>query len=51
MDPAAYGYRAQRGGTEAIEAAMLLLRQGYTDVVDADLSQYLETASYCLPGS
>jgi hypothetical protein len=23
------------------------LREGYTDVVDADLSKYLDTASYC----
>jgi RNA-directed DNA polymerase len=45
MDPAAYGYRPQRGATEAIQAAMVLLRQGYTDVVDADLSKYLDTAS------
>jgi hypothetical protein len=24
-----------------------LLGEGYTDVVDADLSKYLEVASYC----
>ena len=43
MDPAAYGYRPQRGATEAIEAVLILLRQGYTDVVDADLSRYFDT--------
>jgi len=26
---------------------LALLRQGYTDVVDADLSKYLDAVSYC----
>jgi RNA-directed DNA polymerase len=46
MDPAAFGYRPQRGATEAIEAVMVLLRQGYTDVVDADLSRYFDTVPH-----
>jgi RNA-directed DNA polymerase len=43
MDPAAYGYRPQRSASEAIQAVLVLLRQGHTDVVDADLSQYFDT--------
>ncbi len=39
MDPAAYGYRPGRSAREAIQAVLGLLRQDYTDVVDADLSQ------------
>jgi RNA-directed DNA polymerase len=45
LDPAAYGYRPGRGGTDAIKAVHALLCRGFTDVVDADLSKYLETAS------
>ncbi len=41
MDPAAYGYRPGRSASEAIQAVLMLLRQHYTDVVDADLSQVL----------
>jgi RNA-directed DNA polymerase len=41
MDPAAFGYRPKRGAGEA--AVLSLLRQGHTDVVDADLSQYFDT--------
>ena len=37
LDPAAYGYRPKRGAGEAIQAVLVLLRQGHTDVVDADL--------------
>ena len=43
MDPAAYGYRPGRSAREAIQAVLGLLRQNYTDVVDADLSQYFDT--------
>jgi len=43
MDPAAYGYRPERSASGAIQAVLALLRQGYTDVVDADLSQYFDT--------
>jgi len=45
LDPAAHGYRPRRSGTDAIQAVHALLCRGYTDVVDADLSQYLETTS------
>src|SRR5215472_12161602 len=43
FDPAAYGYRPGRSATDAIQAVLVLLRQGHTDVVDADLSQYFDT--------
>ena len=43
LDPAAYGYRPGRSAGEAIHFVMNLLRQGYTDVVDADLSKYFDT--------
>jgi RNA-directed DNA polymerase len=45
LDPAAYGYRPRRCGADAIKAVHALLCRGYTDMVDADLSKYLETAS------
>jgi RNA-directed DNA polymerase len=43
MDPAAYGYRPRRSASDAIQAVLVLLRQGHTDVVDADLSKYFDT--------
>ena len=43
FDPAAYGYRPRRGGTQAVEEVQSSLRSGYTDVVDADLSKYFDT--------
>src|SRR5512138_695856 len=43
LDPAAYGYRPGRSGTDAIRAVHALLCRGYTDVVDADLSKYFDT--------
>src|SRR6202167_5688781 len=43
LDPAAFGYRPQRSADQAIVAVLALLRQGYTDVVDADLSKYFDT--------
>jgi RNA-directed DNA polymerase len=45
LDPAAYGYRPKRGAGQAIQTVLDLLRQGYTDVVDADLSKYLDAVS------
>lgn len=43
FDPAAYGYRPRRSASDAIQAVLVLLRQGHTDVVDADLSKYFDT--------
>jgi RNA-directed DNA polymerase len=43
LDPAAHGYRPGRSAGDAITTVLSLLRQGYTDVVDADLSKYFDT--------
>ena len=43
LDPAAHGYRPGRGAGQAIQTVLTLLRQGYTDVVDASLSKYFDT--------
>jgi len=47
LEPSAYGYRPKRSAQDAIRKVHKLLCEGYTDVVDADLSKYLDTASYC----
>jgi RNA-directed DNA polymerase len=39
----AYGYRPKRGAADAIGRVHRALRQGQTDVVDADLSKYFDT--------
>jgi RNA-directed DNA polymerase len=49
LEPSAYGYRPKRGAGDAIKAVHGLLCRGYTDVVDADLSKYLDRDSYCPP--
>jgi RNA-directed DNA polymerase len=43
FDPDAYGYRPKRSAQDAIQKVHELLRVGYTDVVDADLSKYFDT--------
>ncbi len=43
FEDSAYGYRPGRGGLEAIKEVHRLVLQGYTDVVDADLSKYFDT--------
>ena len=45
FDPNAYGYRPKRSAQDAIRKVHELLREGYTDVVDADLSKYFDPAS------
>ena len=45
LEPSAYGYRPTRSAQDAIRKVHKLICEGYTDVVDADLSKYLETAS------
>ena len=47
FEDSAYGYRPRRSGVGAVKEVRRLIRQGYTDVVDADLSKYLDRASYC----
>jgi RNA-directed DNA polymerase len=43
LEPSAYGYRPGRSAGDAVKAALDLLRQGHTDVMDADLTQYFDT--------
>jgi len=43
----AYGYRPVRGAVDAVKEVHRLICRGYTDVVDADLSKYLDPVSYC----
>ncbi len=43
LEPNAYGYRPKRSAQDAIRKVHRLLCQGYTDVVDADLSKYFDT--------
>ena len=43
LEPNAYGYRPKKSAQDAIQEVDKLLFQGYTDVVDADLSKYFDT--------
>jgi RNA-directed DNA polymerase len=43
FEDAAYGYRPKRSALDAIQEVHRALRDGYTDVVDADLSKYFDT--------
>ena len=43
LEPSAYGYRPGRSGIDAVKAVHRRLCQGFTDVVDADLSKYFDT--------
>jgi RNA-directed DNA polymerase len=43
LEPSAYGYRPKRSAQDAIRKVDELLHEGYTDVVDADLSKYFDT--------
>jgi len=43
LEPEAYGYRPKRSAHDAIKKVHKLLCEGYTDVVDADLSKYFDT--------
>lgn len=43
FEDCAYGYRPKRSAGDAIRTTHRLIRQGYTAVVDADLSKYFDT--------
>jgi RNA-directed DNA polymerase len=43
LEPNAYGYRPGRSAKDAIQEVDKLLYEGYTDIVDADLSKYFDT--------
>jgi RNA-directed DNA polymerase len=47
FEDSAYGYRPVRGAVDAVKEVHRLIGRGYTDVVDADLSKYLDRAPYC----
>jgi RNA-directed DNA polymerase len=43
LEPEAYGYRPKRSAHDAIQKVHKLICEGYTDVVDADLSKSFDT--------
>src|SRR6204780_3164334 len=43
FEDSAYGYRPRRSAIDAVKETHRLIRRGYTDVVDADLSKYFDT--------
>ena len=47
MEPSAFGYRPKRSAQDAIRKVHKLICEGYTDVVDADLSKYFDTIPHC----
>jgi RNA-directed DNA polymerase len=47
LEPNTYGYRPKRSAQDAIRRVHKLLGEGYTDVVDADLSKYFDHSSGC----
>ena len=49
LEPNVYGYRPKRSALDAIQEVHELLCQGYTDVVDADLSKYFDTIPHKRP--
>ena len=44
--PHSYGFRPKRRAHQAIEAINQAIRQGYVEIIDADLSKYLDPYSY-----
>jgi RNA-directed DNA polymerase len=46
LESCAYGYRPKRSALDAVKRVHEVLIEGNTDVVDADLSKYLDLASY-----
>jgi RNA-directed DNA polymerase len=49
LEPTAYGYRPGRAALEAVREVHRALCAGHTEVVDADVSQFLDVAPYCPP--
>jgi len=45
LDPEAYGYRPGRSAGDAVKRVHGHLKAGYTDVVDGDLSKYLDPST------
>src|ERR1700721_4620224 len=42
LEDCAYGYRPKRSALDAVKTTHRLIRRGYVDVVDADLSKYFD---------
>ena len=49
LPPEQYAYRPGRNAQQAVVEVEELLFRGHPEVVDADLADYLEAASYCPP--
>ena len=49
LPPEQYAYRPGRNAQQAAVAVEELLFRGHREVVDADLADFLEAASYCPP--
>src|SRR5262245_56260896 len=49
LPPEQYAYRRDRGALDAVRQVHKLINTGYGEVVDADLSSYLDTHSQCTP--
>ena len=47
LEPNTFGYRPKRSAQDAIRRVHQLLKAGYADVVDADLSKYFDTIPHC----
>jgi RNA-directed DNA polymerase len=43
LEPNTYGYRPKKSALDAVQKVQKLLREGYTDVVEVDLSKYFDT--------
>src|SRR5215212_3752495 len=46
LDPAAFGYRPKRGGTDAIKEVHALLCRGHTEVLDRDRPRYFDSIAH-----
>jgi RNA-directed DNA polymerase len=47
LQPEQYAYRRDRSALDAVNRVHKLIYAGHQEIVDADLSSYLDTASYC----
>ena len=46
LEPNTYGYRPKKSALDAVQKVQKLLGEGYTEVVDADLSKYFDTTPH-----
>jgi retron-type reverse transcriptase len=47
LQPEQYAYRQDRSALDAVKHVHKLINTGHGEIVDADLSSYLDHASYC----